>query len=179
MVRDEANRLAGRKPLALVFDGTKVTYSFDTMALILAFGIPDGMHLVIDLISFGAIAGDAGNQVTFLFDSERDDTDTPVFELSSGFLSSDGRGALVHIINAANTAPPMGPVDVYNTLAILDPSSGTSIVHFFYHFEEGGMDFSQEDQAATIVVRQIEPTQGEAGDQYFSVDIQDQIFIGE
>lgn len=174
---DQKNRLTGRKPQILILDGSKVAYNFDTMALILAFGIPDMKHLVIDLITIGAIAADAGNQLNFHFDWDRDDSADAVLDTPAGFLTHDGRGVLIHIINAANTTIAMTPVDVYNTLQILDPSSGTSVIHFWFHFEDGGMDFTQEDQAANIVVRQIEPTQGEAGDQYFSVDHVDQIFL--
>lgn len=171
MPDDRINRLAGRKPMIFLLDGSTAAFTFDTPELVIAFGIPVGMHLVIDLITIGAIAADAGNQLNFHFDWERDDTETPVLPSSLlGQLSSRGRGVLVHIINAANTALAMTPVDVYNTLSILDPSTGTSVIHFFFHFEEGGMDFSQENQEAEIEVRQIEAIQGNPGDQYFQVD---------
>jgi len=181
MPPDPVNRLAGRKPLMMILDGSTESYIFDTTELVVAFGITRGMHLVIDLITIGAIAADAGNQINFHFDTERDDSSVPVLETPVGVLTALGRGILIHIINAANTTVAMTSVDVYNTLGILDPSTGTSVIHFFYHLEEGGMDFSQENQEAKIEVRQIEAIQGDPGDQYFQVDPvghNRQVFIG-
>ena len=167
---DPVNRRIGRKPLSFTLNNSNTEYIFDTAELVIAFGIPVGMHLVIDLITVAANSADAGNSLSFLFDHERDDTGTPFIPIIQGRLSNTMRGIIQHVINASLTAIAMTPVDVFNTLGIIDSSVSQSILHFFYHFEEGGMDFSQENAEAEVDVRQIEAIQGDPGDQYFQVE---------
>lgn len=188
MAEDPINKFLGRKPLALDLAalGAGDWLVFDTMELVAEFMIPTNgqdFHLVIDLISFSSPAGDAGNEIIFAADFVRDDTEDPpdTFGFTADELSRSANGMWVHVINAANTAVAMTPVDIFNTFALQDFSGSTdSVVMFWHHFEEGGMDWSQENAVDDVEVRQIEAIQGEPGDQYFQIDAPRlrQVFLG-
>jgi len=179
---DQVNKYLGRKPLSLDLAalGAGDWIVWDTMELIAFFGIPDGMHLVLDLITFSSEAADAGNGFTFAADFVDDDDEDPRADvgLTPDILSRNTRGIWFHVINAANTAVAMTPVDIYNTFALQDAAGGTgSAIIFWFHYEEGGMDFSQENRAQAIEVRQIDDDIG-AGNEYFEVDFVEDVYIG-
>lgn len=180
---DTVNQFLGRKPLAVDLSGIGAGewLTWDTFELVAGFDILVGTHLVIDLISFSSPSGDAGNQITFAFDFIDDTEEDPRADLGlvADELRRTGRGIAIHVINAANTAVAMLPVDVYNTLAIQDLAGSTdSVVMFWFHLEPDGMDWSQENRVVEVIVRQIEDLQGDPGDQYFEVDYVDKIYLG-
>lgn len=184
MVLDELNSGIGRKPLAIDLNalGALDWITMDTIEIVRAFGIKEGFHLVIDLITFSSPAGDAGNIITFVADFIRDTTEDPPDSvgLVADIVSRSAIGVWFHIINAANTGVAMTPVDVYNTFAFQDVSGSTdSVMMVWFHQEEGPMDFSQENRAAQIDVRQLTDVQGDAGDQYRQLDDHvNQLFAG-
>lgn len=182
MALDEFNRSKGRKPLSVDLETLSAGewLIFDTTELVAAFDIPVGMHLVIDLISFSSPAGDAGNLLIFAADVVRDATTDPVTGLVVDTLSHSALGVFFHIINAANTGVAMTSIDIYNTFAVNDISGNTdSVMIFWFHYEEGGMDFSQENREAVLDIRQLEATQGDPGDMFHMLEgVIDQLFTG-
>jgi len=183
MAVDELNKGLGQKPLSIdllaLSAGEWIT--MDTIELVRAFGIPVDMHLMIDLISFSSPVGDAGNLIIFLADFIRDTTEDPTHTgLVPDVVTRSAIGVWFHVINAANTGVAMTPVDVYNTFAFQDSNGGTdSVMMVWFHYEPGPMDWSQENRAAQIDVRQLEPVQGDPGDQYRQLlEHVDQIYAG-
>jgi len=184
VARDEVNQYLGRKPVSIDLGSLSAGdwLVWDTMELVIAFGIPTGMHLVVDAISISSPAGDAGNGIIFAADNVRSELEDPDdgVGFKTNILTRDTRGIFLHTINAANTGVIMTPMDVYNTMSIQDVAGSTdSSLTFWYHFEEGSMDFSQENEALDIEVRIIEPQQGGPGDQFHQIfdGISDQIFF--
>jgi len=159
--------------MCFVLDGSTTEYFFNTEELAGAFGIPDGMHLVITGISLASVAADAGNVIIIDFDriANADEQDA-VPGFSTGSLSRSSLGRLYHIINAANTSFSFaGPVDVYNTLYINDGGVGgpsNSVLHFFFHFEPGSMDWSQEHVSHLGDIRQV-GREVAAGSEFYQV----------
>lgn len=184
MGADVINVQRGSKPHSLDLAALSANewIIWDTMELVAFFGIPDGMHLVFDLITMSSPAADANNLIVFAADFVDDDTEDPRADLGlvSDIMTRTGRGVWFHIINAANTAVAMTPVDIYNTFALADVDGNTdSVITFWFHYEDGPMDWTQEQREAQIERRQIEALQGSQGDQYFQIDgTRNQVFIG-
>jgi len=184
MVLDEYNSERGRKPLSIDLNALSAGdwIVMDTTELVALFGIPPDMHLVIDLLSFSSDAADAGNPFTFVADFVRDDSEDPpdLPGLTPDLPNRAALGVWFHIINAANTAVAMTPVDIYNTFAFQDITGGTgSVLMVWFHHEPEGMDFLQENLDGKVDVRQLEPIQGDPGDMYHQLDAyRNQVYSG-